>query len=105
MNFPLVLVQAWDDQALTATAKEVMWFMVKRLDVVDWTPVKLASIAKDARLKPSTCSDALALLVRRGYLDVRPLERRSREFRLPITRRPPRPKVKPAPPVEQTALF
>ena len=53
----------------------------------EFREVKLSSLAHEMRLKETTTGQNLALLVERGYLDVRPIERRSRAYRLLWTRR------------------
>lgn len=100
-----VVQQALDDTALSPRTRSVMWFLSKRLDHVDWTAVKAESLCKDARVKPPTCSRALKVLERRGYIDVRRIDRRLRVFRLPLTRRPPKEKRAPEPPSVQGSLF
>lgn len=105
MSVPTIVQQALDDTTLSPRTRAVMWFLSKHLDHVEWTPVKAETICKMAHVKPPTCSRALKTLHRRGYIDVRPFDRRLREFRLPLTKRPPKPKPKREPPTEQGTLF
>lgn len=92
-GLPLVVSQAFDDTSLSARDKLVLWHLAKRLDHVDWTTCKLVSLSRSTRLAESTCSESITRLVARGYVEMRPLERRTREFRLPLTRRPREPQT------------
>jgi DNA-binding MarR family transcriptional regulator len=85
--FPIVVQQALDDTTLPHTARLMMWHLAKRLDLSEYREVKLSSLAHEMRCKETTTGQALATLVERGYLDQRPIERRSRAYRLPWSRR------------------
>ena len=86
-GIPWVVLQALDDMSLPPSCQRLMWKLGQRLDVMEFREVKLASIAADVRCKPSSASEFLTLLVGRGYLDKRRIERQAMAFRLPISRR------------------
>ena len=86
-GLPEVVRQALDDVQLPATARLMMWHLAQRLDLAEFREVKLSSLAHEMRIKETTTGQWLGILVERGYLDVRPIERRSRAYRLPWSRR------------------
>ena len=65
----------------------MMWHLLDRLDLFEFREVKLASIAAEMRIKETTAGQMLALLSERGYLDLKASGRRSRAYRLPLSRR------------------
>jgi hypothetical protein len=86
-GIPTVVLQALDDTQLPHVARLAMWHLRLRLDLLEYREVKGESLAAEMRVKERTALDALALLTARGYLDMRPMLRRSRGYRLLWSRR------------------
>ena len=85
-GLPTVVSQALDDRALTPTARLAMWYLVKRLDVVEYREVYVESLAHEMGIQDTTCGQALRLLIARGYLDEH-TKRKPRALRFPWSRR------------------
>ncbi len=85
-GLPVVVMQALDDTALPQSARLLMWHLGKRLDILVFQPQKLESLVAETRMGKATISEALALLVARGYLDAQQGLRKGREYRLPASR-------------------
>ena len=86
-SVPLAVQQALSDTALPATARLLMWHLALRLDLLEFRAQKLESLAMETRTTKQNVSANLELLLRKGYLDARPGERRGRLYRLPLSRR------------------
>ena len=84
---PLVVVQALDDTSLPAAARLLMWELRTRLDIFEYREQKQESLACSTRYKPVTIGEMLAVLVERGYIDVRQGTGRTRAYRLFASRR------------------
>ena len=83
---PLAVQQALEDLALPPSARLMMWYLAKRLDLIEFREVKAASIAAEMHIRENTASEAIALLVARGYLDESG-QRKPRALRMPWSRR------------------
>jgi DNA-binding MarR family transcriptional regulator len=88
-----VFEQAMDDYKLPPAAKQVLWVLLRRLDAEEYREVKIASLAHECHLKDSTVSWAVTVLRKRGYIEIRPGVRRSRLFRLYVSRSLPQEKA------------
>jgi hypothetical protein len=87
IGVPWVVLQAARDMSLPPMAQRIMWCLSDRLDLTEYREVKLESLANMARCKKTTAGELLTLLVGAGYIDEKPLARRSRAFRLMWSRR------------------
>lgn len=85
-GLPFVVIQALDDTTLPHSARLLMWHLGKRLDILEFQSVKIESLVSETRMGKATVSEALTLLVARGYVAMRPGLRRARVYRLPATR-------------------
>lgn len=88
-GLPLVVVQALDDLTLSDTAHAVMWHLRLRLDLVEYRPQYVASLAAATRRKDRAVTRALDALCAAGYLDVQDPQARPRALRFPWSRRAP----------------
>lgn len=90
-GLPTVIVQALDDLTLPPAARLMMWHLRLRLDLVEYTEVYAASLAKEMRIKEETAARTLSLLVDRGYLRRRPrVKGGAKGYALPWSRVRPR---------------
>jgi hypothetical protein len=83
---PTVVRQALSDTRLPQVARLTMWHLIERLDFLDYVEVKVASLAREMRVKETTAGEALRALVAAGYL-LEHQKRKPRAFRFPQARR------------------
>jgi hypothetical protein len=88
LGVPEIVAQAMDDTSLPAAARVLMWELRTRLDFLEYREQKQESLACSTRMKRQRVGLMLDLLVARGYLDSRPIERRRVAYRLYASRRP-----------------
>jgi hypothetical protein len=87
---PIVVRQALDDVQLPPSARLMMWHVQAWLDFHEYRALKGITLAHEMRIRETTASKALSLLVDRGYLDESAdggRGGRARAFRLPFSRR------------------
>ena len=83
---PLVVEEALSDVSLPHAARLAMWHLRRRLTMTEFTEVTGLSLGAEMRVKERTVRDQLQVLVGRGYLEVRPLDRQTRAYRFPASR-------------------
>jgi DNA-binding MarR family transcriptional regulator len=87
--------QAALDKGITGRTMQIYVYLTEQLDVSDFRPIKLTGVAHAMRFRRSHLSDAITLLLERGYLEARQdrEDERRRTFRLvyslpnPVTNR------------------
>lgn len=80
--------QASRDTALKGAPLNVyVWLVYNLLDPDDYSPIKIQGVAVAMRIDKETASRAVRLLVDRGYLVRRYVERRGYEYRLRYNRK------------------
>lgn len=86
MIFPALVSASTDDQLRGAPLDVYLWLCCHRLDFIEYRPVKIGGLATSRRLKSDTASRALRILVERGYIERRYLQREGYTYRLRLTR-------------------
>lgn len=85
---PLIVSAGMDDVTLSDTARLTLWYLRKRLDLLQYTEVYVESLASEMRRKDRTVNYAIEELIAAGYLDAH-AKRRPRALRFPLSRRIP----------------
>jgi predicted transcriptional regulator len=90
MSYPPALVDAAKDPDLAGTPLRVyLWLVTHHLDTVDFRPVKVTGLSFAMRVERNTVTKALNLLVLRGYLTRKYMERDGYWYRYFTTRQQP----------------
>lgn len=79
---PLALRDAAEDDALRGAPLAVYLWLIYRLERYEFRWVKIDGLAYAMKIKTHTASRALKILVRRGYLERRYVERAGYQYRL-----------------------